>query len=223
MSKLLEERRLARQRSIAEKMYSDAATKTRGTSLNEPEVKDLKPTLIKDEPVKIASAEETMARNLNRGKQPTDVLDYGKLKQEFLQKQKLLDAEKLAGRMAQARNVARGVASKAGLGGLAAGLGAYSALSSDDASAATPDYKEAAVQGALGLGSALDPVGVVDAAAEVRRRLKASPEERADIRKEDYRGVLADRLGASDSDIEAMGYEDGGAIRKQLLKKLAGR
>lgn len=186
------------------------------------------PSIDLNEPLKISNAKEVLDRNTNLGLKPENTLDYKKLKQEFLQKQKVLDKSELASKIAKARNIARGVASKAGMGGLAAGLGAYSALSSGDASAATPDYREAAIQGALGVGSALDPVGVVDAAAEVRRRLNSSPEQVAEIRKEDYRSNLADRLGIQDSEIEAMGYKDGGAVdkvnmRKQLLKKMIER
>lgn len=65
------------------------------------------------------------------------------------------------------------------LGPIAAGAGLYSALKSKDATAA-------ALEGA----ALVDPTGIADAAAEVNRRLKMSPEEQQKTAKEDYYSAM---------------------------------
>ena len=65
------------------------------------------------------------------------------------------------------------------LGPVSAGIGAYSALKSGDALAA-----------GLEAASLVDPTGISDAAAEVNRRLKMSPEERKETSKEDFYSAM---------------------------------
>ena len=60
------------------------------------------------------------------------------------------------------------------LGPVGAAIGGYSALKSGDALGA-----------ALNIGSAIDPTGVTDAAAEINRRVKMSPEEQEETARED--------------------------------------
>lgn len=66
---------------------------------------------------------------------------------------------------------------------LAAGAGLYSALQSKDTLAA-------GLEGA----ALLDPTGVADAAAEINRRLKMSPEEQENQQKEDMINILPEGL-----------------------------
>lgn len=65
------------------------------------------------------------------------------------------------------------------LGPLVGAAGLYSALKSGDATAA-----------ALEAASLVDPTGIADTAAEVNRRLKMSPEEREQTKKEDFYSAM---------------------------------
>ena len=91
------------------------------------------------------------------------------------------------------------------------GLGALGSMTSGNAMAA----EDIAIQGGLGAASAVDPTGASDAAAEIYRRSKMNPEQIAEVRKQDYRDNLQDRLpGISEFEMETLGYEDGGMPKK---------
>lgn len=90
------------------------------------------------------------------------------------------------------------------LGPIAAGLGAYSALRSGDTLGAT-----------LEAGSLLDPIGVVDAAAEINRRVKMNPEEQKAASKEDYYSAMPSELSGEQRMLDELEkYDEKGNLKK---------